>query len=169
VALLSIKERDVKRAIPVLAAAAVLAAPATTTASTNENLVQTASSAPQFSTLVKLVKKAGLASTLSGKTKYTVLAPTNAAFAKVPKKTLDALAKDKAKLKAVLLYHVIKGSVPASTVVTLHSAKTVNGATVKIRVRDKKVYINNARVTKTDIRASNGIIHAINRVLLPPS
>jgi uncharacterized surface protein with fasciclin (FAS1) repeats len=108
-------------------------------------------------------------STLSGKTKYTILAPTNAAFAKVPKKTLDALAKDKAKLKAVLLYHVIKGSVPASKVVKLSSAKTVNGASVKIRVRNKKVYVNNARVTKTDVRASNGIIHVIDRVLIPPS
>ena len=134
-----------------------------------KNIVQTAASAPQFSTLVSLIKKAGLVGTLSGRTKYTVFAPTNAAFAKVPKSTLDALAKDKAKLKSVLLYHVVKGKVPASKVVTLDSAKTVNGASVEIDVRDGKVFVNDARVTKPDIKARNGIIHQINRVLLPPS
>ena len=134
-----------------------------------KNIVQTAASAPQFSTLVSLIKKAGLVGTLSGRTKYTVFAPTNAAFAKVPKSTLDALAKDKARLKAVLLYHVVKGKVPASKVVTLDSAKTVNGASVEIDVRDGKVFVNDARVTKPDIKARNGIVHQINRVLLPPS
>ena len=134
-----------------------------------KNLVETAVSAPQFSTLVTAVKAAGLVETLSGSTKFTVLAPTNAAFAKLPKKTLNALLKDKAKLRAILLYHVIKGSVPASKVVKLKSAKTVNGAKVKIRVSKGKVYVNSARVTKTDITATNGIIHVINQVLIPPS
>ena len=115
-------------------------------------------------------KRQRLAETLSGKAKFTVLAPTNAAFAKVPKKTLNALAKDKQQLKAVLLYHVVAGKVPASKVVQLDSAKTVNGARVTIDVRKGKVFLNDsAKVTKADIKASNGIIHQINRVLLPPS
>jgi uncharacterized surface protein with fasciclin (FAS1) repeats len=134
-----------------------------------KNIVQVAQSAGSFETLVSLVKKAGLAKTLSGG-RYTVFAPTDAAFAKVPKSTLNALGKDKAKLKAVLLYHVVKGRVPASKVVKLTSAKTLNGARVKIRVKGGKVYLNGStRVTATDVKASNGIIHVINRVLLPPS
>lgn len=143
-------------------------APAASPAAT-KTIVGVASSDKNFSTLVKLVKSAGLASTLS-KGSYTVFAPTNAAFAKVPKATLDALAKDKAKLKAVLLYHVVKGRVPASKVVKLKSAKTLEGSSVKIAVKGGKVYLNGStRVTKTDVKASNGVIHVINKVLLPPS
>jgi uncharacterized surface protein with fasciclin (FAS1) repeats len=161
----------VKRIVLVLVCLAVAAVPVAgaQAAKPQKNLVQTAASAPQFSTLVSLVKKAGLVRTLSGRTNYTVFAPTNAAFAKVPKRTLNALAKDKAQLKAVLLYHVVRGKVPASKVVKLDSAKTVNGARVTFDVRKGKVYVNNARVTKPDIKASNGIVHQINRVLLPPS
>lgn len=134
-----------------------------------KTIVGVASSDPQFSTLVKLVKSAGLAGTLS-KGSYTVFAPTDAAFAKVPKATLNALAKDKAKLKSVLLYHVVKGRVPASKVVGLKSAKTVEGSSVKIAVKGGKVYLNGStRVTKTDVKASNGIIHVIDKVLLPPA
>lgn len=160
-----------KRIVLALLCIAVAAVPVAgaQAAKPQKNIVQTAASAPQFSTLVSLVKKAGLVGTLSGRTKYTVFAPTNAAFAKVPKRTLDALARDKAKLKAVLLYHVVKGKVPASKVVTLDSAETVNGASVEIDVRDGKVFVNDARVTKPDIKARNGIVHQINRVLLPPS
>ena len=144
------------------------AAPAPARAAQSETIVGVAAGDPRFSTLVSLVKKAGLADTLSSGS-YTVFAPTNAAFKKVPKKTLKALGKDKAKLKAVLLYHVVKGEVPASKVVELKRAKTVNGAYVRISVRGGKVYLNhNSRVTKTDVMASNGIIHVINRVLLPP-
>lgn len=151
-------------AVPVAASAGPTAQPAA-----SKTIVQIAAGNPQFSTLVKLVKQAGLAGTLS-KGSYTVFAPTNAAFAKVPKKTLAALAKDKAKLKAVLLYHVVKGRVPAAKVVKLKSAKTLNGASVKISVRGGSVYLDKTRkVIKTDIRASNGIIHVINGVLLPPS
>lgn len=135
----------------------------------SKTIVGVASGDKNFSTLVKLVKSAGLASTLS-KGSYTVFAPTNAAFAKVPKATLDALAKDKAQLKAVLLYHVVKGKVPASKVVKLKSAKTLEGSSVKIAVKSGKVYLNGStRVTKTDVKASNGVIHVINKVLLPPS
>jgi uncharacterized surface protein with fasciclin (FAS1) repeats len=161
----------VKRIAIALSCLAVAAVPVAGAgaATPQKNIVQTAAGAPQFSTLVSLVKKAGLVSTLSGRTKYTVFAPTNAAFAKVPKRTLNALAKNRAQLKAVLLYHVVKGKVPASKVVRLTSARTVNGASVTIKVRNGKVFVNNARVTKPDIKASNGIVHQINRVLLPPS
>jgi uncharacterized surface protein with fasciclin (FAS1) repeats len=155
-------------AVPV-AATSASAAPSADAAKTKKTIVGVAASDPQFSTLVSLVKSAGLAGTLS-KGSYTVFAPTNAAFAKVPKRTLAALGKDKAMLKSVLLYHVVKGRVPASKVVGLKSAKTVNGASVKITVRGKRVYLNKtAKVVKTDVKASNGIIHVINRVLLPPS
>jgi uncharacterized surface protein with fasciclin (FAS1) repeats len=152
-----------------VAASAVAGAQQTAAPAAQKTIVGVAASDPQFSTLVKLVKSAGLATTLS-KGRYTVFAPTNAAFAKVPKKTLNALAKDKAQLKAVLLYHVVKGRVPASKVVELTSAKTLNGASVKIAVKGGKVYLNGStRVTKTDVKASNGVIHIINKVLLPPA
>jgi transforming growth factor-beta-induced protein len=154
-------------AAPIAATAASASAPAQS--AKTKTIVGVAAGDPQFSTLVKLVKSAGLAGTLS-KGSYTVFAPTNKAFAKVPKATLDALGQDKAKLKAVLLYHVVKGRVPASKVVKLSSATTVNGATVKIAVKGKSVYLNGStKVTKTDIKASNGIVHVINKVLLPPS
>jgi len=134
------------------------------------NLVQTAAAAGDFTTLVSLVKRAGLAGALSGKTKLTVFAPTDAAFKKVPKSTLDKLLADKAALKRVLLYHVVAGNVKASKVVTLKSAKTLAGPTVSISVRDGRVYLNKTtRVVKTDVAASNGTIHVINRVLIPPA
>jgi uncharacterized surface protein with fasciclin (FAS1) repeats len=90
------------------------------------------------------------------------------AFKKVPSKTLTALAKNKAKLKAVLLYHVIAGKVPAVKVVKLESAKTVSGRRVSIRVAGSNVFVNDAKVTRPDVMASNGVIHVVNRVLLPP-
>ena len=133
------------------------------------NLVQTAVAAGDFKTLVSLVKRAGLAGALSGKTKLTVFAPTDAAFKKVPKATLDSLLADKAALKRVLLYHVLAGKVPAAKVVTLRSAKTLAGPTVRIRVTGTTVRINSAAVTKADVRASNGIVHLIDRVLIPPA
>ena len=128
-----------------------------------------AASSPQFSTLLSLVKKAGLAGTLSQPGSYTVFAPTNAAFAKVPKATLNALAKNPAQLKRVLLYHVVAGKVTAAQVVKLRSAKTLAGPTVTIRVTGKTVRINSSKVTKADVKASNGIVHVIDRVLLPPA
>jgi uncharacterized surface protein with fasciclin (FAS1) repeats len=154
-------------------AVAVVAAGAQAATSTpvaaKKNLVQTAVAAGQFKTLVSLVKQAGLAKTLSGNARYTVFAPTDAAFAKVPKATLKALAADKAKLRAVLLYHVVSGRVTAAKVTKLRSAKTLNGATVQIRVRGGMVYVNGARVVKPDVSASNGVIHVINKVLIPPT
>jgi uncharacterized surface protein with fasciclin (FAS1) repeats len=143
-----------------------VAQPERTTA-TRPNIVQTAVKAGQFKTLVSLVKQAGLAGTLSGKGPYTVFAPTDAAFKKVPKSTLSALAKDKAKLKAVLLYHVVKGKVSSKQVVKLKSAKTLQGSSVSIRVSNGNVYVGGARVTKADVGASNGVIHVINKVLIP--
>jgi len=131
------------------------------------NIVQTAAAADQFKTLTELLKEAGLAGTLQGKGPFTVFAPTDAAFAKVPKRTLAALAKDKAKLRAVLLYHVAKGKLTAAKVVTLHSIKTLNGQSLKVRVNHGTVTIGGARVIKADIGASNGVIHVINTVLIP--
>ena len=103
---------------------------------------------------------------------YTVFAPTNAAFAKVPKSTLAAVAKDPALLQKVLTYHVVKGKAPAAKVVTLNgkSVKTLEGQAVKISIRGGKVYLNGStRVTKTNVMASNGVIHVIDRVLIPTS
>jgi uncharacterized surface protein with fasciclin (FAS1) repeats len=160
-----------RRAPIVLAAVALIALTAVTTAGATtkprENIVQTATAAGQFKTLTSLLKTAGLARTLQGKGPYTVFAPTDAAFAKVPKSTLKALAKDKAKLRAVLLYHVVKGRVTAAKVVKLHSAKTLNGQKVRITVRAGRVRVGGARVTATDIGASNGVIHVLDRVLIP--
>lgn len=162
-----------KRLSAALVAATVvvgLAVPAAAPAQGSKNLVQTAQAAGSFKTLVKLVGSAGLASTLSGSTKYTIFAPTDAAFAKVPKATLTMLANNPAMLRRVLLYHVVQGAVPAKTVVTLSSAKTVEGQRVRISVRGGTVFLNGStRVTQTNVRASNGIIHVINRVLIPPA
>jgi uncharacterized surface protein with fasciclin (FAS1) repeats len=131
------------------------------------NIVQTARAAGQFKTLTALLKRAGLAKTLAGKGRFTVFAPTDAAFAKVPKKTLDALAAHPAKLRAVLLYHVAKGRLTAAKVVKRRSLRTLEGQRVRVRVRHGRVYINGARVVTPDVRASNGVIHVINRVLIP--
>jgi uncharacterized surface protein with fasciclin (FAS1) repeats len=159
-------------AITALAALA-LAVPAATAAPTRAeatpSVATIAATSPQFSTLLSLVKKAGLAGTLSQPGAYTVFAPTNAAFAKVPKATLNALAKNPAQLKRVLLYHVVAGKVTAAKVVKLRSAKTLAGPAVQIRVMGKTVRINTARVTKADVMASNGVVHVLDRVLLPPA
>ena len=154
-------------------AALALAVPAASAAPARDaatpSIAAVATKTPQLSTLLMLVKKAGLAGTLSNPGAYTVFAPTNAAFAKVPKATLDSLAKNPAALKRVLLYHVLAGKVPAAKVVTLRSAKTLAGPTVRIRVTGTTVRINSAAVTKADVRASNGIVHVIDRVLIPPA
>jgi uncharacterized surface protein with fasciclin (FAS1) repeats len=143
-------------------------APASTPAASSEpNLVQRAADAGRFTTLISLIKQAGLAETLSGPGPYTVLAPTDAAFAKVPKATLKALADDPAKLKAVLLNHVVKGDVTAAKVVKLKSATTLQGSSLPIRVSGGTVYIDGAKVTQADVTASNGVIHAIDTVLVP--
>jgi uncharacterized surface protein with fasciclin (FAS1) repeats len=133
----------------------------------DKDIVQTAKAAGQFDTLTALLKRAGLVSALKAKGPFTVFAPTDAAFAKVPKKTLKALKKDKAKLQSVLLYHVAKGKLTAAKVVKRKSIKTLNGQRVRVRVRDGKVFVGGARVVAPDVGASNGVIHVINRVLIP--
>jgi uncharacterized surface protein with fasciclin (FAS1) repeats len=132
-----------------------------------KTIVQTAVGAGSFKTLTSLLKKAGLVSTLQGKGPFTVFAPTDAAFAKVPKSTLAALGKNKAMLRSVLLYHVVKGNVTAAKVVKLRSAKTLNGQAVPIRVAGRNVFVGGARVTTADVKASNGVIHVVNKVLIP--
>jgi uncharacterized surface protein with fasciclin (FAS1) repeats len=113
------------------------------------------------------VKAAGLVETLKGEGPFTVFAPTDAAFAKVPTDTLNALLADKAALANVLTYHVVAGKVMAADVVKLTSAVTVQGQAVSIEVKDGKVYIDGTQVVTTDIEASNGVIHVIDAVILP--
>ncbi|GEM83562.1 fasciclin domain-containing protein [Meiothermus hypogaeus] len=137
-------------------------------ATQNQTIAQIVASNPNFSTLLAAVQAAGLAQTLSGPGPFTVFAPTNEAFAKIPKADLDKLLADKAALTKVLTYHVVAGRVPSSQVVTLKEAKTVEGQNVTIEVKDGKVVLNgNSTVTAVDIQASNGIIHVIDTVLLP--
>ena len=154
-------------AAAVVAIALVGPAGATTNDRPDANIVETAVAAGKFETLTSLVKQAGLAETLQGKGPYTVFAPTDAAFAKVPKATLDTLAKNKAKLRSVLLYHVANGRLTARKVVKRESVKTLNGQRVRIRVRNGKVFVGRARVTSADVAASNGVIHVITKVLIP--
>ena len=146
------------------AVALTIAAPAQ---AAEKDIVTTAVEAGNFKTLAKLLTDAGLVDTLKGAGPFTVFAPTDEAFAKVPKATLDALAADKAKLKAVLTYHVVAGKVMAADVVKLKDAKTVQGSSVKIAVTGGKVTVDAANVVKTDIAASNGVIHVIDAVILP--
>ena len=134
-----------------------------------KNVVETAIAAGSFKTLVSLVKQAGLADTLATGGRFTVFAPTDAAFAKVPKRTLAALGANPAKLRAVLLYHVARGKLPAQRVVKRDSIKTLNGASVRVKARGMSVKINKAKVLKANVEASNGVIHVINRVLIPPA
>jgi uncharacterized surface protein with fasciclin (FAS1) repeats len=154
-------------ALAVAVPAAATAAPQRQAAS--KNLVQTAVAAGQFKTLVSLVKQAGLASALSGKGNLTVFAPTDAAFRKVPAATLAQLKKDRALLRRVLLYHVVKGKVTSAQVVKLRTAKTLAGPSVRIRASGGSVRINTAKVTTADVAASNGVIHVVNAVLIPPA
>jgi transforming growth factor-beta-induced protein len=157
-------------AVTAVAVAAVLAPSVSARSNAGEaDIVTTAVNNGSFKTLASLLTATGLVDTLKGPGPFTVLAPTDAAFAKVPKATLDALAADPAKLKAVLLYHVIAGKVPSSEVVKLTSAKTVNGANVAIKVDGGSVFVNNAKVVIPDVMASNGVIHVIDTVLLPPA
>jgi uncharacterized surface protein with fasciclin (FAS1) repeats len=132
-----------------------------------KDIVDTAVAAGDFNTLVTAVKAAGLVETLKGEGPFTVFAPTDAAFAKVPRDTLNALLADKAALANVLTYHVVAGKVTAADVVKLTSARTVQGQAVSIEVKDGKVYVDGTQVVATDIKASNGVIHVIDAVILP--
>jgi len=162
-----------KKLLSILALFAVVgsvAVSAATARSTEDrNIVQTAVAAGQFKTLAKLLTRAGLADQLQQPGLFTVFAPTDAAFEKVPKATLTALLHNKAELRAVLLYHVVSGKVTAADVVRHSSARTLDGKSVRIRVSGSNVFVNGAKVTKPDVMASNGVIHVINRVLIPPA
>jgi uncharacterized surface protein with fasciclin (FAS1) repeats len=135
----------------------------------DKDIVDTAVAAGSFNTLVAAVKAAGLVETLKGDGPFTVFAPTDDAFAKLPAGTVEDLLKpeNKAKLQAVLTYHVVAGKVMAADVVKLTEATTVQGQDVTIAVKGDKVHINNANVVKTDINTSNGVIHVIDTVILP--
>ena len=133
------------------------------------DIVDTAVEAGSFNTLVAAIKAAGLVDTLKGEGPYTVFAPTDEAFAKLPAGTLENLLepKNRATLQGILTYHVVAGNVTAKDVVQLTSAKTVNGKSLRIRVENGSVMVDNARVIKTDIETSNGVIHIIDAVMLP--
>ena len=134
---------------------------------TSKNIVETAVAAGNFNTLAKALTEVGLVEELQKEGPFTVFAPTDEAFAKLPKGTLESLLKDKEALKKILLYHVVSGKVMASDVVKLKSATTLEGNNVKITINDGNVMINNAKVIKADVSASNGVIHVIDTVLIP--
>ena len=150
----------------VLAALALVAGCATTPAPTT--IAETAARTPQLSTLNKLINDAGLADTLRGAGPFTVFAPSDDAFKAVPVATLDALAKDKERLKAVLSYHVLAGQVMAADVKN-GAVKTVQGADVALSKSGTFVTVEDAVVTMADVPASNGVVHVIDRVLMPPA
>ena len=131
------------------------------------DIVDTAIAAGSFNTLVTAVQEAELVDTLKGEGPFTVFAPTDEAFAKIPADQLDALLADKEKLTAVLTYHVVPGKVMSTDVVKLDSAATVQGQSVAIKVQDGKVFIDKAQVSTADIETSNGVIHVIDTVILP--
>jgi len=132
------------------------------------DIVDTAVAAGSFKTLVSLVQKAGLVDTLKSAGPFTVFAPTDEAFAKVPKSVMDDLAANPEKLKAVLTYHVVGSKVMAADVKT-GKAKTVNGADIMLTAKGGKVMVNKANVSKADIACDNGVIHVIDAVILPPA
>jgi uncharacterized surface protein with fasciclin (FAS1) repeats len=133
------------------------------------DIVDTAVAAGDFSTLAAALQAGGLIDTLKSEGPFTVFAPTDEAFAKLPAGTIESLLlpENKDKLVAILTYHVVPGKVKAADVVKLDSASTVNGEEVAIRVSNDSVFVNNARVVATDISASNGVIHVIDTVILP--
>jgi len=137
---------------------------------TEKNIVETAVEAGKFGTLTKALGAAGLVETLKGKGPFTVFAPTDEAFAKLPAGTLESLLKpeNKDQLTAILTYHVVPGAVKAADVMKLDEAKTVNGQKVTVKTSGDTVMINDAKVTATDIAASNGVIHVIDTVIMPP-
>jgi len=160
-----------KRIYGIICFALLLTFSFTTTsfAQANKDIVDTAVAAGDFKTLAAALQAAGLVETLKGAGPFTVFAPTDEAFAKLPEGTVADLLKpeNKQKLVSILTYHVVAGKVMAKQVVKLHEAKTVDGQDVKIMVDGGKVMVNNSNVVKTDIVCSNGVIHVIDTVLLP--
>ena len=156
-------------AMGTLAALVLTGTTSTTVNAQTKDIVETAASAGTFKTHAKALEAADLVTTLKGAGPFTVFAPTDEAFAKLPAGTLESLLKpeNKAKLRRILTYHVVSGKVMASDVVKLHSAKAVSGDTVKIGTGNGGVTVDQANVVKTDIAASNGVIHVIDSVILP--
>jgi uncharacterized surface protein with fasciclin (FAS1) repeats len=147
----------------------VLGVTQTASAQGEKDIVESAVAAGSFKTLVSAVQAAGLADTLKGAGPFTVFAPTDEAFAKLPAGTVENLLKpeNKAKLQAILTYHVVPGKVTAADVVKINMAKTVNGQSLAVNTKNGAVMVDNAKVVKTDIPASNGVIHVIDAVILP--
>jgi uncharacterized surface protein with fasciclin (FAS1) repeats len=162
-------KRISRLAVAGLAAFALTLGPVETRAA-DKDIVDTALSAGQFKTLAAALGAAGLAGTLKGPGPFTVFAPTDAAFAKLPPGTVENLLKseNKDQLTAILTYHVVPGRVTAADVGKLKSARTVNGKPLSIEAQGQAVMVNEAKVTAADIRASNGVIHVIDAVILPP-
>jgi len=157
-----------------VAACSTAASPSPSPAPSQEaamgDIVATADAAGSFKTLLAAATAAGLVETLQGEGPFTVFAPTDEAFAALPAGTLDSLLADPEALKKILLYHVVKGAVTADQVVGMTSADSVEGSPIVIAVKDGKVFLNDAaQVTATDIKASNGVIHVIDQVILPPA
>jgi uncharacterized surface protein with fasciclin (FAS1) repeats len=144
------------------------AAPSPAAAQAAGDIVEVAQANGSFQTLLAAAGAAGLVETLKGPGPFTVFAPTDAAFRKLPAGAVDALLANPERLRAVLLYHVVPGRVTAARVTGLTSANTVNGAAVRVRARNGTVMIDNATVTQADVAASNGVIHVIDTVLMPP-
>jgi uncharacterized surface protein with fasciclin (FAS1) repeats len=161
-------------ALSTMAAVAVtafgLAVGSTNARAADMDIVDTAVEAGQFTTLAAALEAAGLVETLKGDGPFTVFAPTDEAFAKLPDGTVETLLmpENRDQLTAILTYHVVPGSVMAADVVTLDEAETVNGGMVNISTSGDSVMVNDATVTATDIQASNGVIHVIDSVILPP-
>ena len=160
-----------KKTFATVAALVLTVAASGTTAVRAEtrDVVDTAIAAGSFKTLAKALDAAGLVTTLKGSGPFTVFAPTDEAFAKLPAGTLETLLKpeNKEKLQRILTYHVVSGKVMASDVVKLQSTKAVSGDTITVKVRNDVVHVDNATVTKADVTASNGVIHVIDAVILP--
>jgi uncharacterized surface protein with fasciclin (FAS1) repeats len=150
-----------------IAASFGVAVMGTAHADTSMDIVDTAVAAGSFSTLVEAVEAAGLVDTLKGEGPFTVFAPTDEAFAKVPEETLTALLADQEALANVLTYHVVAGKVMAADVVGLESAETVQGQSITISVDGDTVMVDEATVVQTDIETSNGVVHVIDSVILP--
>jgi uncharacterized surface protein with fasciclin (FAS1) repeats len=160
---------NVKSASFVLILSVLATAMPAVAGSAQKDIVDTAVAAGSFKTLATALQAAGLVDTLKGKGPFTVFAPTDEAFSKLPAGTVESLLKpeNKKKLKAILLYHVVSGDVTAAQVVKLSSAKTINSQDLKLAVKDGTVMVNDATVVKADVLASNGVIHVIDTVLLP--
>ncbi|MCB5205096.1 fasciclin domain-containing protein [Neorhizobium sp. T786] len=154
----------------IVAAALIGIASALPAHAADKDIVDTAVGAGNFATLAAALEAADLVSTLKGDGPFTVFAPTDAAFAKLPAGTVDNLLKpeNKQQLVDILTYHVVPGKVMATDVVALDEAKTVNGKMIDVQVDGGAVKVNEANVTATDVAASNGVIHVIDQVIMPP-